>query len=315
VIGLVVVGALSAYWQLAPPGDGPLPEMALAWDPRRARSLLRLFVRPFLPVPTLGPDYWRTSVFGAGPPFVKLAIGAVLIASTMVLLGGRRNALVAYLVSLAGLFHLFYDKHPGGIRHHGFLFVAFLAACWIAEDERRDRGAARGTALDRARSVFLTAVLAVHALGGMIAVAGELRHEFSAGRRAAAALRAEGLADAPMVAEPDWLATPLLGFLEKDRAFYPRGERWGSFVRWDQPRLADPSDEDVVAHVAALRRDGAPRVVLVLGHRLRHELAASAGLRPLGRFAGDVIREERFFLYATDGAGRRADGGTDPEPP
>ena len=102
VVALVAVGALSAYWQLAPPGDGPLPELSIVWDADKARNLLRLFVRPFLPLTTTGPRYWRTSLvaraLGTSP--AKIAAGAMLLAGTVLLLAGRRNALVAYLAGL-----------------------------------------------------------------------------------------------------------------------------------------------------------------------------------------------------------------------
>jgi hypothetical protein len=298
VVALVVIGAASVYWHLAPVAYGWFPQVR--WDGVRARMILRMVIRPFLPLTIPGPDYWDSPLIDhvARPPYRwKLLTGGGLLATTTLLLVRRPRAALAYVAAVAGLLYLIYATHSGSIRHHGFLFLAFVVACWLAEDARRVTG--RTDLLDRARSGFLTALLLVQAVAAALAVAGDVRYEFSAARRTAAFLQAEGLAEAAMVVEPDFLATGLLGFLEKDRAFYPRGERWGSFIRWDEARLEKPSDDQVLAHVAELSRQTQHRVVLVLGHPLTEDQASSAGLEGLGSFTGDVIEEESFFLYAT----------------
>jgi hypothetical protein len=309
LVALVALGAFSAYWQLAPPDVGPLPTLHLDWDPRKLRKLFRLVIRPFVPLTIPGPHYWMTPLIdsAARPPYYwpyhwKVWTGGALLATTTLLLVRRRSAVIAYVAAVAALLALIYDTHPGGIRHHGFLFIAFVSGCWLAEDARRADGTTH--LLDRLRSGFLTALLSVHLVAGAIAVDGDLRYEFSAARRAAAFLRAEGLADAPMVAEPDFLAGGLLGFLEKDRAFFPRAKRWGSFVRWDAERLRNPTDAEVVAEVAALASRESGPVVLVVDHPLADDLARSAGLEQIGSFKGDVIEDERFVLYTTRGVAR-----------
>jgi hypothetical protein len=279
----------------------------MAWEPNAVRGLLRTIVRPFLPLSWHGPAYWRPADLrpGAWLPFLKVVTGAVLLVVTTLVLARRRHALIAYLAATAGLLHLFYDKHMGGLRHHGFVFLAFVLACWLAEDERRATRARERDALDRLRSGLLSLLLAVHVLAAATAVWTDVRFEFSAGRRAAAFLREQGLADATIVAEPDSLAGTVIGYLDQDRVYFPRAKRWGSFVRWDAERLRPASDEEVVASVAELRREGREPIVLVLGRPLSDALAADAGLRPIGRFESEVVRKERFFLYVAGGEGGR----------
>lgn len=299
VLALIGLGALSAFWQLSPPGSGVLPEWQLAWDPRGLRRLFRLVLRAFVPLSPHGPAYWRPAG-GAGGPWLlqlRLVAGAMFLLVTLVLLARRRSALIAYAAASAGLLHLFYGTHLGGLRHHGFLFVAFVVACWLAEDDCRAAGARPAGPLDRWRSRLLGGLLVLHVVAGASALYADARAEFSVARRAAAFLRDEGLAGATMVVEPDATAVALIGYLEKDRVYFPRSKRWGSFVRWDPTRLRQPSNEEVLRSAMALLAEERRDVVLVLDHPLPEGLVTSADARFLGRFESGVVKKERFFLY------------------
>ena len=150
----------------------------------------------------------------------------------------------------------------------------------------------------RARlGVAFTALLALHVAGAAIALAMDQKYVFSSGARAAAVLRARGLADAPMVAEPDYAATTVLGYLDKREAYNPRTRRAGSFVVWNEARAADPADDDVVDYAGDVacreRRDA----VVLLNHPLEQELIERARLRGVAELYDSMIPSENFYVY------------------
>jgi hypothetical protein len=94
---------------------------------------------------------------------------------------------------------------PGGARHHGIVFLAFVAAAWSAW--------ARRSPSIWSRRLF-AAILLVNACGGLLSLASELR-PFSEGRDAAAWIEQNDLADAFFIASRDGPGLTVAGYLRR----------------------------------------------------------------------------------------------------
>ena len=274
----------------------------------------------FVPVVGLTPEH-PEAVYGV---FMAAAFVIVVIAFHW----RKLVSLALFLVLIAGLLGFFYVIHVGSFRHHGFLLVALLVLVWCGRDlTGRSAGSdVRSTAggrfkIDEKRigSILLTVFLAMHAFGGLRAVAIEVERPFSHGARAAEYIRENNLESLPMIGFPDWSASAVLGHLSpQKRIHYVQGNRQGSFVIYDGARIgAGPRGSFYVStlvsqtHALAARNDG--KVLMILAA----ELAIPPGyrrIRPLASFTGAIAKDEDFHLYlyvapADEDEDTRAPGG------
>ena len=252
----------------------------------------------FVPVLSLAPGQ-PEAIYGA---WTAVALVAVVVAFHW----RRPLALTLFLCLVTGLLVFFYAAHYGSIRHHGFLLIALLVLVWggsyLGGGPAADREGRRAVIARRAGSVLLTGFLAMHAFGGLRAVAIEVERPFSQGKRTAEYIRANGLEDLPMIGYPDWSASAVLGHLRPDkRMHYVQGNREGSFVVYDGARRgAGPAGGTRVSTLIqqtwdlAARNDG--EVLMILAGKLGIP-PGERRFRLLASFTGAMALDEDFYLY------------------
>ena len=306
---LIGIGIITAVLQLNPPPD---TGFAVAWhfnyDPQRVNNIVKLISRAYLPVtrPVFG--FWGSNLLTTSPIFqaIQIPLCYFFILFSVLLFLKRPAALLIYLVGTFGLLTFFYVKYHGSIRHHGFLFLTFLMCCWIYRDapainfsraEQDDTGSVVSRVLNAAATVVLTLLLICHAIGGVIATRMEHRHIFSYGKLTAEYIKSQGMQDHLIVGEIDYAVSTVAGYLQKPQIYYPRGSRYGSFVRWDKARTHDVSDQLVIEEARKLNREHSQPVLIILNRAIGAELIEQHNLSFLVKFTGSVIGDEGFHLY------------------
>jgi hypothetical protein len=292
-VSLASVGILSAALCAWPPADstvahvGRLPAMRWDFGPTRV-------VAAFLPFPRPDFFFWNSNAVldALASPWLGASLGVILFGSAVWLLSGHRTPVILFAVGTVLLVGLFAGVYAGDTRHHGFIFLLFFMAAWIACAEDID------DAMPSRRLSFAVAVaLALHVPGAVIAIAYDARYVFSSGARAAHELRARGLADALIVAEVDYPATAVLGQLGRNAVAYsPRNGREFSFVRWTADRFWKPSDEQTLRYAADLGASRRRDPVLLMNRPLRPELI-DAHVTRLAELYDSMIEEENFYIY------------------
>ena len=290
----------------------------------------------FVPVVALHPGQ-PEAVYGVW-------MAAALVAAVAAFHRRRPIALFLFLCLVAGLLFFFYAGHLGSIRHHGFLLISLLVTVWggrfltagphtlpgsgarapasVAEGRGDPRagpaaaGEVRGR-LDGRRigGIVLTGFLAMHAFGGLRAVATEVERPFSLAERTAGYIRDNGLESLPMLGFPDWSASAVLGHLSpQKRIHYLQGDREGSFVIYDGARIGTGPRGSIristmLAQLQALaaRNDG--KVLMIFAGELEFP-PGERRFRPLASFTGAIADDEDFYLYLyeTPADGDRAPG-------
>ncbi len=278
---LVLAGFAAAALQMRPPADGSYAaEWNTSWDARRCLAALATVPRALLPLPLPRLHFWNTHVLdrldAAGA-----ALGAALVLLVAALAARRPAALALWLVAVVGQLAFTYLKYEGFARHHGHLFLAFVAARWTASD---DDGVAR--------RVVLGVVLAVQCAAGLFAVAMDAALPFSTAVDAAREIRVRGLDAGPIVGNRAATTSAVAAALGRPFVFAETG-RAASFFAWDpQAREATVMDAARLAGRLAVER-GAP-VVLVLDQPffgLPRNVERVAVTRPA------VVRDESFAVY------------------
>ena len=180
------------------------------------------------------------------------------------------------------LFENIWD-YNGAARHHGVVFLAFVATVWTAHIREKP---------DKLASWLLSAVLAINAIGGMLTLVSELQ-PFSEGKAAAAWIKQNGLANAFLIGLTDFTASSVAGYLGRP-LYYLECQCLGTFIVWNSKRQ-HASAERLGRAVALAGQQGA----ILISNRpmLRQEIErVSATL--LQKFANaPIIRDESFWIY------------------
>jgi hypothetical protein len=284
-----------------PPSDstvahvGRAPEMPWDFAPTRVVAALMAVPRPNF-------FFWNSNAFLDAIPIagLRFALSIGLFAWGCFVLSRDRFAVVLFGTATVLLVLLFKEVYSGSVRHHGFIFVAFLMGAWIAAG-KAPRAAQSGrwrTLRDRALGPTLLAVLALQVPGAAIAIAFDARYVFSSGKRAADELRSRGLDDALIVAEVDFPATAMLGQLGPRAIGYsPRTGRPFSFVKWTADRLWEPTDEQSIGFAQRFGASHGQDVVLVMNRPLLPPLIDGTRVVRLAEKYDSMIEEENFYIY------------------
>ena len=153
------------------------------------------------------------------------------------------------------------------------------------------------TVKERAFSILLTLILACHFIGGVTAVFMENRHIFSCGKQTAEYIKVQGMREMPMVGDTDFAVSTVVGYLEKEAIYYPRGSRFGSFIRWDAARTAEVPTADVLEAARTLSMETSRAVLLILNRAVNARLQEQYRLIDVARFTGSIVGDEEFFIY------------------
>lgn len=316
VLAGFALGALGLYTgirQMAPPPDsGSSPTWYLEWNTPCARAVATTVFNAYLPASAesayfwnahrwLGPEsadnpHWRI------PPerYFHVAAGILLAGGLFFL--ARPWLLVPYAGGTVALLTFFYTKYTGGWRHHGLLYLLFLALLWISFHYRpwqpRARWAAGALSFwDRHRMKVLAPLLAFHVWCAWVAVAKDWTYTFSQGGATAAWLKTRFPdRDAVFfVGHQSPHASAVFGHLGPARIYYPDRDDFGSYVIWDQKRNQPLGDQLLPRIARTIAREGKD-AVLVLSEPLPAP-TLPPGLTPLRAFDDVAVTGERYFLY------------------
>lgn len=275
-------------------------------QPQKAYFIYRLIGKSFLTVPDLKPQFWGTSIlrrYASAPITTPLLSGLVLLFALIALID-RPRALAFGVMAVGALCIFFYAAYLGYIRHHGSLFLVFLAAMWIAAEEKaapwggaRLRGAARWGR--KAAPAAVTGLLLIQTAATAIAASYDVRLPFSQGKRAAAYIEEQGLKDRILIGDVPYALSPVSAYL--DRPIYvPRFERWVTYTPWIEAAHRETGMNEIMAAAERLSRETGREYLIALDYPLNEGSLRTRRLRRVAVFGGAIVGDENFFLYQLD---------------
>lgn len=323
-VALATVGLAALFaWQALEPPAGSVWDAG--WNLRFSPGLLALtatrFWNAFVPVPDMSAEiWWGTNFLTVESPSLDLLsarfvdtvplvsenlvplLGAGLIFTLAALcLADRPLCLAGWTLACAALLGMTYLKYFGCLRHHGHLFVFFLAALWL-----RDAVPAaapfwgllevRQGDLARLRAGFLTSLLAVHAAVGLWALGKDLREPFSPSLESSRWIASRALAGTPIFAHQDHWCQSAAACL--DRPFFSPQER--KFIRFPSASGRVSPRTFVLEQAASdFARAQAGPSVLLLNRPLRFQ---PPGLKLLdaAAFEKSQMPYERHWVYLVE---------------
>lgn len=243
---LVCCGGLLCLLYLRPVPDSLFDQVSkthTAFNAGLLSTVLRTMPRSYLPMPKPTFHFWNTNFLEKVPSNlpVNATFALLILLFAAALFRRSRTALAFYGLSTAGILAWTYIGSVGFARHYGHLFLAFIAALWLARGSADSTEALSGQKGRRpvtsmVLSGVLTAIFAVQAAGGLFAVGMDIVHPFSQAKAVAGYVRQRGYAGLPIVGDMDYIMTPVSGYLGR-KIYFVRGERLGSYVKWDMKRF------------------------------------------------------------------------------
>jgi hypothetical protein len=164
-----------------------------------------------------------------------LCVSLVLLAIGLVIASRRRVSLLFYLVGTTGFVLFFSFFIPGSSYHHGYLFVVWVIAAWLAwsaPPSERPRVLRRLTAaVDGLRGKLFVISLIPSVFAAAEFLIADTFTPFADARHVADVIREHGLADAPLIAVVRSHAQSVGAFLDRP-VLYPLERKTLTFVYW-----------------------------------------------------------------------------------
>jgi hypothetical protein len=305
--GLVIAGvgiAISVLQMHPPPDTGYAVGWRFKFDSHAIAQVLSNIWRAYCPLPKPGLHFWESELLGTLSYYrwcARIGSIAFLLLASLSLIRWPM-ALAYFLIGSLGLLSFFYLKFYGYLRHHGFQFVCFATALWLARImkpinlSRPFNQVSRWA--ERAITPLIPILLAVHIAGACIAGMSDYKYVFSAAKGTARMIKERGLDKFQLVGDIDYTAMPVLGYLDKKVAYYPVGGRFGSYVIWDTARI---KRENVWSEATILRNSRKSPVLVLVDYNVLKEKPPPSELSPTLHLVGcqesDVVFDENYCVF------------------
>lgn len=335
---LIAAGIATGILQIRPPEDsGYAVNWRFEWKYEPFRRSTETLLNAFLPLPPDRKHFWNSnSVFLSAP---KKNSSAATVSGTAVAEAGavsrffshfhleRSQAPGAAGILLAALFLVFFFKRPwmglqfffctvalvlffyvkygGSWRHHGMIYLAFLASFWMSYYYDPWRLPWRVPekildAADRFRWVWLLPLLCIQIRGAQIALKNDWNHPFSMAKECAAWVKetysGEERAEMIFIGRSGPMSSTLCGFLGGIPFYYTERGEFGTYMIWDKARFRS-AKKDFFDSVREISEEKNSRpCLLILGKALK-EGKIPQECRFLRSFSGGIVGDEQYHLY------------------
>lgn len=260
-----------------------------------ARAVTRVW-RAYVPIPLFQLHFWNTNILEEHRPLQAL-LGALLLISIFLMLWRSRAALTLWLTGTLCILLFIYTTFDGYQRHHGHLFLVFLAAWWIRERAAADgfeQGGRSQRWRERAGGVIIAALLCGQLAAGVFASLLDVVYPFSLSREVAHYVARLG-DNEMIVGDADHAATAVAIWL--NRPFYQvaRGQSGITLApcTFRQGHVPAAGIYDAASRIKAARRQG----VLIL---VNHAIPPRPGFPLLRKFDGAICASEEYQLYGVE---------------
>jgi hypothetical protein len=180
--------------------------------------------------------------------------------------------------------------YPLAARHHGVIFLAFIASAWAVRLRQSD---------PRWSAWVLGSVLIINACGGVLTLSSELR-PFSEGYDAASWIQQSGLTDTFLIGSNDAQVSTVAGYLGRP-IYYLECECQGSYIVWNTKRQSPLSPDEFGRRLTkAVTLAGKREIILIRDQPIAVldliPIAPNLSVKLLKSFA-NAVADENFWIY------------------
>lgn len=310
---IFVAGILVSLWQIIPPADtGFAAKWETTIDAGYFMDCFSIISKAFLPIPNFFDlNWWNTNIFDLFPYKIEVSINFLL---SLFLLSGILFFLLIdfqvfsiYVISIGLILIFTYIKYQGSLRHHGHIFILFIACLWIAlyKDKRIDFPKIFflkriSKFFYRKRNLLLNILLSIHAIAGIHAFSQDLLYSFSGSKEVSQVLNNFPANNVQIIGNQDAAVSPISGYLNK-KIYYVENQKLGSFIVWNQERTDKKIElNKIIDFIGKIQSKNRSDIVLVLNYPLeRKQISAfPQNITPINFSSNKIIVEdEKYYLY------------------
>jgi hypothetical protein len=261
--------SLGRMWQFF----APFPE---AFVPQGYRNLLlpRLFPSTFATVLSLILVFWIASA-------LRSSRARVVFLSSVLL------ELIVFSITV---------RIPP-VRHYGLLFCSLMIALMV--DAHANAGTVRPWLGRRAATATIYFFLGLQAFATLPAVGLDLIRPFSEAKETALWIRNSNYSNNPIAIAPDIVGAGIVGYLQRDKVYYPECRCSRSFVLWNTAR--NPDRTITREELDGLSREAGKPAILIVNSPLDENGATRLGVHLLRAFDRQPMYAiESFYVYLHD---------------
>lgn len=280
------VSLLLSLWKMYPPEDSGF---AAGWfmeaDLQKAVHSFEIIYESLIPLQKPGLHFWGTTVLDGSPALtgIKVVLSVTLMILSAYLIKERKLS----ILFLAGAFAVVlftYIKFEGFVRHYGHIYLLLITCLWISWSTIK-------ASVLQLR--ILQGLLVIHVFAAIIPVYYDLKYPFSGAREASDFLKAHSDDRDLLVADTDFIGTPVSAYLE--RSFYfPQSDRSGTYMIFDTKR-DDLVSFDTVFVRSLRKADQGQRILFVLDYPVD---TLENKIRLVYQGPQAIEKDEEYLIYS-----------------
>jgi hypothetical protein len=297
ILSITLIIIFFIIYKTIPPSDGS------GWifenpkfDLNYIRQNIYRLQEAYLPLPEFKHEFWSTFIFKQY--LINLLIVLFIIGFfTLIFIN---NYLITYIfigcnLSLFLFFYLVL-RHHDGLRHHGFYFIILIMTIWLYFQNNN-----RSTIINNFSNKILNLILILQFCSGLIAAYYEYHGTFSPSKKVAQFIESEKLYDNKTIiaAHEDYLALPVLAYLNIKKAYYFRSNSFGSFIISDknQRNIGELNQLYIIKKSIELKKNENKSIILLLNKRLTKNLQDFYNIKEIKIFKKEIAPDEEYFIY------------------
>ncbi len=312
ILFLYFIAATISIWEVIPPTD---TGFASEWNfslRKYFKSHVDILWNSILPIPKVSGYFWLKNTFDFHNPALEYFLKCICLIPVLFFVIKKlfkSYISILFIGLLYGVLCLFSTvKFFGEIRHHGYLFIGFIAILWIQNHLPATSGGVTLSMLKKLNSLisgrmsnyFFNSILIFQMFIALGVSAMDIAYDFSGSKRLSEFIVAENLSDLEIIGDIDFAVSPVSAYLDKD-IFYPSSDTFGTFIIWNQKRLRlhDKRTNASILHKAdSLKIVKKEDILVLLNYELKSEILNKRKDMEL-IYASPVVMIgfEEYFLY------------------
>ncbi|MEL6457976.1 MAG: hypothetical protein AAFQ91_06955 [Cyanobacteria bacterium J06621_15] len=272
---------------------------------RRLGYAVRAIWYSYIPIPDIfSYHFWSHNIVRNSPFLVLFAsfISLFLIFFSIAIFLNKPIALFFYLSATSGILIFTWLKFQGTLRHHGNLFIVFLASIWISRCIRESYDIPER--LNQFISYYkenqrklITIILAIQVISGIYAYSMDLIYPFSKSKVAAEYIKQEGLTDSLIIGDKNTIVSPISAYTNL-KIYYIAYEKFGSFFDNPQTKFIK-NQSQLVDRIKREIENSSKQNILILSYPLNIETRELTFIK-LKDFQNSILGEERYYIYTVE---------------
>jgi hypothetical protein len=291
-LGLTLLGLSYSAYSMLPPADcGYAAGWLFSLNSLQLKQVSGAIWNGFVPFPILFVEFWNNNIISSDN--TRAVLGLLVYGASITFFLQKPKYLLFYLFLTGSALLFFYTKHVGSTRHHGHLYLYFLAALWLsAFSDRLPFPLKARPAIFKGLLLYL--ILLAQAGAGVFAAAVDWVYPFAPNKQAADFIRSLPQ-NYPIVAQHHLHCSPIAAYLNT-RIYYPNYQKFGSFYQLSWRDLQIPT---VAQSLQASRQLAShlkkPVLLITLGEIERPEKAG--WVKPLYRTDWGIFGDLTYYIY------------------